>query len=312
VIRRVPRIRQRDGSDCGAACLASIAGWHRLRVPIARVRQFAYTDTRGTTALGLVRAATRLGFTAKGVRATPEALSGLPLPAIAHVVRGSGQHWVVLSRVRPKRVHVMDPADGERRRVDRARFEREWSGVLVLLTPTSGFATGDHRTSVVRRFWSLVAPHRGIVSMALLGATVHTALGLTTTVYVQHLVDHVLVDGNRNLLNLMSVAMVALILAQTLIGIMKGLLILHTGQRIDATLILGYHAHLLGLPQRFFDTMRIGEITSRIGDAVKIRALINEIALELVISFLVIAFSLALLFLYSAVLGLLVLAIIPV
>ena len=312
MIRRIPRVRQRDGSDCGAACLASIAAWYRLHVPIARVRQFAHTDARGTTALGLVRAAARLGFTAKGVRARVEALSALPLPAIAHVVRGSLQHWVVVSRVGSKRVELMDPASGERLRVDRARFEREWSGATVLLAPASSFAVGDFRTSVVRRFWSLVAPHRGILGMALLGAVVHTALGLTTTVYVQQLVDHVLVDGNRNLLNLMSVTMVVLILAQTLIGGMKGLLILHTGQRIDASLILGYHTHLLGLPQRFFDTMRIGEITSRIGDAVKIRALINDVALELVISTLVITLSFALLFLYSALLGALVLGIIPI
>jgi ATP-binding cassette subfamily B protein len=258
-----------------------------------------------------VRAATRLGFTAKGVRATREALSAMPLPAIAHVVRGSAQHWVVLSRVGARRVQVMDPGSGERQRVERSRFEREWSGAMVLLTPTSGFASGDHRTSVVRRFYALVAPHRAILAMAFLGAAVHTALGLTTTMYVQQLVDHVLVDGNRNLLNLMSVAMVILILIQALIGGMKGVLILHTGQRIDANLILGYHRHLLALPQRFFDTMRIGEITSRIGDAVKIRALINDVALELVISTLVITFSLALLFLYSAVLGTLVMAAMP-
>jgi len=88
-------------------------------------------------------------------------------------------------------------------------------------------------------------------------------------------------------------------------------LILHTGQRIDARLILGYYTHLLALPQRFFDTMRIGEITSRIGDAVKIRALINDAALELTMSALIIALSLGLLFLYSAVLGALVAGTIP-
>ena len=148
--------------------------------------------------------------------------------------------------------------------------------------------------------------------MALLGAVVHTALGLTTTVYVQQLVDHVLVDGNRNLLNLMSVALMVLIVVQTAIGAMKGLLILHTGQRIDAALILGYYRHLLELPQRFFDTMRIGEITSRIGDAVRIRALINEVALELAVSTLMITLSLGLLFLYSTRLGALVIGIIPV
>jgi ATP-binding cassette subfamily B protein len=282
-----------------------------LRLPIARVRQLSHTDMRGTTALGLVHAAARLGFQAKGVRATANALAALPLPAIAHIVRRSGQHWVVLARVGAKRVEIMDPASGEQRRVPRAAFEREWSGVLVLLAPTKSFIGGDGRTSVVRRFVSLVAPHRGVIAMALIGAIVHTALGLTTTVYVQQLVDHVLVNENRNLLNLMSVTLIALILVQTIVGGMKGLLVLHTGQRIDVALILGYYRHLLGLPQRFFDTMRVGEITSRIGDAVKIRGLINDLALELVVSTLVITLSLALLFLYSATLGALVAGVIP-
>jgi len=310
--RSVPPVRQRDSSDCGAACLVSIAAWHRLHLPIARVRQLTHTDRRGTTALGIVEAATRLGFQAKGVRAERKALGALPLPAIAHVVRGQLQHWVVLSRVGAHRVEIMDPADGARRRCSRDSFEREWSGATVLLSPAPLFAAGDQRTSIVRRFVALTAPHRAILALALVGAAVHTALGLTTTVYVQQLVDHVLVDGNRNLLNLMSVSLVILIGVQTLLGGMKGLLILHTGQQIDATLILGYYRHLLRLPQHFFDTMRIGEITSRIGDAVRIRALINDIAVELVMSALVIALSLALLFVYSATLGVVVSGIVPV
>ena len=311
MFRSIPKVRQRDASDCGAACLASIAAWYRLRLPIARVRQLTSTDVRGTTALGLVQGAVRLGFQAKGVRANSNALSGLPLPAIAHVARSPGQHWIVLARVGATRVDIMDPALGERRRCPRAVFEREWSGALVLLAPSEGFVSGDQRTSAVRRFASLVSPHRGIIAMALVGAIVHTGLGLTTTVYVQQLVDHVLVDGNHNLLNLMSVTLIALILVQAIVGGMKGLLVLHTGQRIDVSLILGYYRHLLALPQRFFDTMRVGEVTSRIGDAVKIRALINDLALELVVSAVVVTLSLALLFIYSATLGALVGGIIP-
>jgi ATP-binding cassette subfamily B protein len=290
--------------------LTSAAEWYGLRVPIARVRQYARTDARGTTALGLVWAATRLGFNAKGVRCTPEGLATVPLPAIAHVVREQRQHWVVLYRVGDKRVTLMDPATGRRERVLRARFEAEWSGVLVLLALASQLES-EKGLSVVRRFWSLVEPHRAVVAIALLGAVVHTALGLSTSVYVQQLVDHVLADGNRNLLNLMSALMVTLLLAQAIIGVMKGLLVLHTGQRIDATLILGYHTHLLALPQRFYDGMRIGEITSRVGDAVKIRALINDVALELVVSTLVVLLSLAMLFAYSRTLALLVMAMVP-
>src|SRR5690606_39428998 len=68
----------------------------------------------------------------------------------------------------------------------------------------------------------------------------------------------------------------ALLLLQTFINHAKTQLTVKTGQHIDARLILGYYKHLLRLPQRFFDTMRTGEPISRINDAVKIRAFIND------------------------------------
>lgn len=63
-----------------------------------------------------------------------------------------------------------------------------------------------------------------------------------------------------------------------------------TGQLIDAKLILGYYKHLLRLPQRFFDTMQIGEITSRINDAVKIRSFINESAIDIIVNIFIVIF----------------------
>ena len=45
------KIKQRDITDCGAACLASIATYYKLVLPIAKIRQYAGTDTRGTNIL---------------------------------------------------------------------------------------------------------------------------------------------------------------------------------------------------------------------------------------------------------------------
>ena len=79
-------IRQQDEMDCGAACLASVAGYYGLKMPVARLRRLAGTDREGTSIYGLVKTAEKLGFTAKGMKGDPEALlSGIPLPAIAHV-----------------------------------------------------------------------------------------------------------------------------------------------------------------------------------------------------------------------------------
>src|SRR5690606_13347055 len=62
---------------------------------------------------------------------------------------------------------------------------------------------------------------------------------------------------------------------------------------------------------QFFDTMRVGEIISRINDAVKIRTFINGVALSLTVNVLILIFSFALMFFYYWKLALIMLAIIP-
>ena len=41
-------IIKHDMRDCGAACLASVAGHYGLQLPIAKIRQLYHTDKRGT------------------------------------------------------------------------------------------------------------------------------------------------------------------------------------------------------------------------------------------------------------------------
>lgn len=150
-----------------------------------------------------------------------------------------------------------------------------------------------------KKFLSLMAPHKSVMLQAVFGALVFSILGLSTSIYVGKITDYVLVDKNTNLLNLMGVIMLIILLLRTFIGAMKSILALKTGQRIDAALILGYYKHLLTLPQQFFDTMRVGEIISRVNDAVKIRNFINNVSLDLVVNIMILVFSLCLMFIYS-------------
>ena len=305
-------IKQRDITDCGAACLASIAAFYKLKMPVARIRQLASTDQKGTNVLGLIEAANKLGFEAKGVKGSLDSLSKIPLPAIAHVVvKKQLQHYVVIYGVSDKYIEVMDPGDGKKHRKTIDEFTSEWTGVLVLLLPDEGFKQGNEKVDTRSRFWNLIKPHKSIVTQALFGALIYTILGLSTSVFVQKITDHVLVEGNRNLLNLMSLMMVAILALQLFIGTAKTIFTIRTGQQIDARLILGYYKHLLKLPQQFFDTMRVGEIISRVNDAVKIRAFINDVSINLVVNGFIVVFSFILMFSYYWKLALIMLAVIP-
>lgn len=306
------KIKQRDITDCGAACLASIAAFHNLQLPVSRIRQLASTDKKGTNILGLIEAATKLGFDAKGVKGAFDSLFKIPKPAIAHIiVKEVLHHYVVIYEVTSKYIEVMDPGDGLMHRYTHEDFKKLWTGVLVLLLPNQDFETGNKKISISSRFWQLMSPHRSIMTQALFGALVYTIIGLTTSIYVQKIVDYVLVDGNRNLLNLMSIVMIILLIVQLFIGISKSIFTLRTGQLIDAQLILGYYKHLLKLPQQFFDTMRVGEIISRINDAVKIRAFINDVVINFAVNIFIVLLAFALMFTYYWKLALVILLIIP-
>jgi ATP-binding cassette subfamily B protein len=304
-------IKQHDISDCGAACLASVASSHGLHLPIARIRQYAGTDKRGTNALGMVEAATKLGFTCKAVRGGIESLDKIPLPAIAHVVRHRLQHFVVVYGVGKKGVTLMDPEDGRYHTLSTESFRTIWSGVLILLVPAEGFLRKNLKESSLKQFVRLLRPHRTYLNQALFGAMMYSILGLTTSMYVENIVDHVLGDGNVNLLRMLSILMIVLLLLRTFIGAMKSLLALQTGQKLDATLILGYYRHLLALPQSFFDTMRTGEIISRINDAVKIRYFINNVSLDLAVNCMILVFTMVLMVALSWKMTLITLTCIP-
>ncbi|WP_406683846.1 peptidase domain-containing ABC transporter [Seonamhaeicola sp. MEBiC1930] len=306
------KIKQHDIKDCGAACLASIGNHFGINLPIARIRQFANTDKRGTNVLGIIEAAEKMGFIAKGVKGGLDSIPKIPLPAIAHVVVGKQlQHFVVIYKVTKKCIQVMDPGNGKLITYSYEDFKKTWTGVLILFAKNDNFKNVNEKTSAFRRFWDLIQPHKTILIQALFGATVFTILGLAMSIYVQKITDYVLVGANRKLLNLLSIVMVAVILLQAYIGSKKSIFVLKTGQLIDAKLILGYYKHLLQLPQRFFDTMQIGEITSRINDAVKIRAFINNVAIDMLVNIFIVVFSFALMFTYYWKLALVILLVIP-
>jgi ATP-binding cassette subfamily B protein len=306
-------IKQHDITDCGAACLASIAAHYKLGLPIARIRQLAGTDQKGTNLLGMMQAAEKLGFSARGVRAEEEALKNeAEYPAVAHVIVNKRlHHFVVVYKVTDTYVQVMDPGRGRMEKRSWEQWREEWTGVLLLVAPTEDFVAGNQKVSTLARFGALLQPHRSTLLQALFGAIVYTVLGLSTSIYLQKITDFVLVNQNARLLNLLSVAMLGILGLSLFIGAMKSVMVIKSGQLIDARLILGYYKHLLRLPQRFFDTMRTGEIISRIGDAVKIRAFINDVAINLLVNVFIVLFSFGLMFTYYWKLALVLLTVVP-
>ena len=176
------KIKQRDITDCGAACLASVGEHYKLKLPVSKIRQIAGTDQKGTNALGMVKAAEQLGFMAKGVKGGVDSLPKIPLPAIAHViVKEILQHYIVIYSVSKNKIEYMDPADGQIHKTKIEEFLKIWTGVLVLLIPGDDFIRRNEKVSNLARFFFLLRPHKGVLTQCLIGAIIYTVLGLSTS-----------------------------------------------------------------------------------------------------------------------------------
>jgi len=311
-MKKIRGISQHDASDCGAACLSSIARAYGYDIPVSRMRQLASTERHGTSVMGLVEAAEKMGFIAKGIKGPPEALRSAPIPSIAHlIVNNNMYHFVVLCSFGKKGVKYMDPDGGTIKKETYEDLKEKWTGVIVVMVPGPEFVKMRNNHSLFKRFAELTSAFRKTLFQALIGAILFSLLGLSTSLFVQKIVDFVLVNHNFNLLNLMGMAMIGMLAMRIMISWFKSLFLLKAGHQVDAGLITGYYRHLLSLPQSFFDTMRTGEILSRINDAVKIRVFINHSLIEIAVAFLTIILTLTAMSLLSWQLCILVASVLP-
>lgn len=304
--------KQHDFTDCGAACLSSIAAYYGLRISIAKLRFIAGTDKKGTNLAGMIEAAENIGFIAKAIRIAEDDIGKLPLPFIAHIITSKGMaHFVVVYKVRKHHLKIMDPEQGKMEIIAKADFLPEWTKIVILLCPEAEFTAENSEKSIWNRFYNLVKPYKSAVFQICIAAFFYSILGLSSSVYVEKLIDHIIPSGNSNLLNIITLALMTLLIFRVYIGWVKSMLILEIGVKIDSSLITAYYKHMLSLPQRFFDTMRIGEIISRINDAVKIRFFISGVASDLFMDLMIVFFTILIMFYYSLKLSLIVIICLP-
>jgi ATP-binding cassette, subfamily C, bacteriocin exporter len=303
-------IRQRDLSDCGPACLAAVCKYYNKYVAVSQIRQLAKTNRKGTTVLGIVEAALKLGFDAKGVRA--DSTDVISLPAIVHaIIDERFSHYLVLIRIAGKTATFMDPAEGKLRTMRLGEFRKIWTGIAVLLVPGENFSRNE-KTSTFKKISALIVPFRTSLAQASVCAAVVSLLGICISVYVREIVDVILVRKNVGLLKVASMLAIVVLLIQGIVTMIKGQIVLRTGTAINRTLIMTYYRHVLRLPQSFFNSMRVGEMLSRINDAAKITGFIHEVAVNLVVDALIVVFSVCAMFYFNWKMALLVLSAVPV
>jgi ATP-binding cassette subfamily B protein len=309
------KIKQHDEQDCGVACIASIAAYYGLKIPLIDIRDACGSARDGTTLKGIAEGFGRIGIDAKPYKSPDrevELLGQAGLPVILHTVKPDGtMHFVALYRINGSKATVMDPGLGNFVKMPLKNLRAIWSGYLVTATPRTDFKKGDMTRSTISRLASLILTNRRDLGLALAGALAYIILGVSTSLFLQEIIDKVLPSGNMALLRLLAGSMILMALLSLYIGYGRLMYLLRTSIRIDSDLVMNYINHLFKLPVSFFAMRKSGELNSRINDAFKIRAFISESLMNVIISIFTLAASLVLMFTYYRKLALMVLAFVP-
>lgn len=282
--KRYKCVRQYDITDCGAACLSSIARYYGLKISLTKIREMAGTDTMGTNAYGLILAAQKLGFNAKGVKASKEdLLKDFKLPAIANVIVDNKlTHFVVIYSIKNNAVIVADPDKGiVRHSLD--FFCSIWTGGLILLEPDEHFKKGNYTQSMLLKFVGLLKPLRPTLFVIFLASLLYTGLGLAGSFYIKFLFDDLLEFDKLASLHYVSMAFVILFVLQVSLNFYRNFLLTKLTISIDKSIMMEYYSHVLKLPMNFFNSRKAGEILSRFMDASKIREAISGAVLTIMI-----------------------------
>ncbi|XWX05286.1 ABC transporter transmembrane domain-containing protein [Aggregatilineales bacterium SYSU G02658] len=131
-----------------------------------------------------------------------------------------------------------------------------------------------------RRMLGYLKPYRARLALAIVGLVIAAATSLVFPTVIQNVVDSVLEERNRELLDTITLVLLGVFVVRSIAEFVQNYNISYIGERIVTDLREELYGHLQTLSLSFFTERRVGELVSRISSDVTVMrtALTNNIA----------------------------------
>ncbi|HEU4458067.1 MAG TPA: type I secretion system permease/ATPase [Methylibium sp.] len=297
-----------------ALCIA--ARLHRIAAePASLAHRLGWPPSHRCDAAGLLLAAKELGLKARRSRTSVDRFPLVPLPALALMRDG---RTVVLAQCDGQRVLLMDTGQDPSGALQAGRptieplpvFAEQWTGELILLASRASVA-GDLAKFDFSWFIPSLVKHRKLLGEVLLISLFLQLFALVSPLFFQVVMDKVLVHQGLTTLDVLVAGLVVVVLFESLLTALRTYVFSHTTSRIDVELGARLFRHLLALPLAYFQARRVGDSAARVRELENIRSFLTGNALTVVLDLLFSVVFIAVMFVYSVPLTLIVLASVP-
>lgn len=297
---QLPVYLQTEAGECGLACLAMVASYHGLHTDTTSLRRHFSVSRRGITLKSLLEFSKALEMTARPLRVEIDGISGVQLPCILH---WRMNHYVVLHSMSRSHAIIHDPAVG-RRVVSMREFGKNFTGILVELSPTAQFRPSPPQPRI--RFASLLGRTIGLkkaIFQIFLLAGVLECFAVVSPLYLQWVIDSVIVPRNADILFVLALGFLVLALVQTVVGAFRGWVVSVMSARIGFQWMGNVFTHLLRLPIDFFEKRHVGDIMSRFGSINVLQRTLTTEFVQVIVDGLLVVGTFAMMLVYSPILS---------
>ncbi len=297
-------------SDSGLHCLVMLAKSRERPANINQVRHARGKMDAAFDESDILISAKEIGLKARAIDGQWERLGdAIGLPAIAE--RGDGTYMILAKMNADKdEILVHDPLVGRPQKKSRAEIDNSWTGRLIVLTTRSLLAGGGAKFDV-SWFIPAIVKFRSLFGEVLIASFFMQILALVSPLFFMVIIDKVLTHRGLTSLDVLIFALVVVSLFEVLLGGLRTYLFSHTTNRIDVQLGAKLFKHLMSLPIAYFGVRRVGETVARVRELENIRNFLTGSALTLVVDLAFTVVFFAVMFKFSTILTLIVLASIP-
>lgn len=295
--------------DTGLASLVAIAKYYNIPAEYRQLERAYVLEEGAVDITTLVRAARDMKLKARAYEGLTEAdFSKLVFPIL---IRMKDNSCLVITTIREGKMYIVDPRFSQQPvQADKAKVLAQWTGEAILFTRRFELEKEAGKFGF-RWFMPVISKYSTYLRNVLVLSLLLQLLGLAGPFFTQNIIDKVLVHRAAGALDILVLGMLLCTIFQNWMQALRSYLFTNITSKMDVVLSSHLFQNITSLPIKYFSKWQVGDVVSRVGELENLRSFLTGSSLTIVLDIIFAVVYLTVMFLYSKILSLVVMLILP-
>lgn len=277
---------QYNQEDCGAACLATILNYYGRKTSISILKNKMLYDKNGANVLSIIETARKYGIDSEAYEGNLEELKeelaqgNFDLPLILHLEKiGIGGHYVVLKRIKNKKIFIFDPKEGHIS-LSESVFLEQWTGIIICFKDKM-IGTNQYSEEILNckyRYLHIIFKNKKILFISICLSIIISLISIIGALAYKVIIDDFIIsDLSSNIITDMKIQygmffilLLSFYCLQSVILGIRDILIGKITQNLSDELAKAFFTHFLNISEKDLYYLETGDIVSRFQSIVQI------------------------------------------